>query len=307
MIKFNISQKWKKRLFVILSVVVCVGVVLLSIPKEAYQKIFGNTSNLIEEPSIDERPTQTIYVMSKQNELVGLNIKVDEIENDVIKQKWDLLTTKVATYPMGYYSPVETSTVLNKYEILQNKLTLSLSEDFLNSEGKNALASIAWTFCNDDIDEVVIKVNNEKLTVLKDYCFSKIDRTINVNYIFETSYLFEAEYMTVVHKVNDMIKPVTYFFEGEKTVEYVVSKLLESHFDDEVYKCQLIDKDLTIDLATDVVLTTTEIEEIKQSVMLNFDLDTLVINNNVMTIYEETFVKVENETGGSNINQQLDK
>ena len=298
--KINLNDKMKKRLLIVLGIFVLVGVVLLSIPKTTYQKLFNKYADVSVKPESDTRVEKLIYVMSKNDELVGLKVKVDEVIEDEIMQKWDLLTTKVSSYPLGYYSPIETSTILNKYEVCQNILTLSLSEDFLNSDGKNALASIAWTFCDDEIDEVVIKINNEKLSTLKDYHFAKINRKINVNYVYETSYLFEADYVTIVHNDDNIYKPVTYFFQGVDSFDYVVSKILDNNIiDNKAYSYEFEEKNLSINLAVDTVLSTEVIEEIKQAALLNYDVESLLISNNVMTIYEETFTEETLSTGSS--------
>ncbi len=306
--KINLTEKSKKRLLIVLGVFVLIGVALLSIPKDAYARLFNKDINLEVKPETDERVEKLIYVMSKNDELVGLKIKVDEEIDDEILQKWDLLTTKVSSYPLGFYSPIETSTVLDKYSVLQNTLTLFVSEDFLNSDGKNALASIAWTFCTDEIDEVVIKVNNEKISSLKDYHFSRINRTINVNYIYETSYLFEADYVTIVHNDDDTLKPVTYFYQDVDMFDFIASKILDSEIiDNKACSYELENNELVVNLAVDTVLEKEIIDELKTAVLLNFDIDSLVINNNVMIIYEETFADISYSGGSSNSSNNIVK
>lgn len=288
--KINLSKKAKKTIIIVLGCAVFVGIILLSIPKTAYEKLFGFNKDLIEEPGNDNRPYQVVYVLSEKDEFVGLKVKVDEIEKDQIVQKWNLLTSKVSTYPMGYYSPIETSTVLNDYEIYQDQLTLCLSEDFLNSDGKNAIASIAWTFCCDDIEKVVIKVNDQRVNKLQDYSFVEINKNISVNYIFETSYLYESDWSTIVYNKEDYYLPVTYFYKNIDEAEFVASKLLSDEIiKNDAFTCEVKDGKFSLNLAVDTVLSTESIEEIAETVKLNFNVDSLEINNNVMMIYEETF------------------
>lgn len=288
--KINLSKKAKKTIIIVLGCVVFVGIILLSIPRTAYEKLFGFNKDLIEEPGNDNRPYQVVYVLSEKDEFVGLKVKVDEIEKDQIVQKWNLLTSKVSTYPMGYYSPIETSTVLNDYEIYQDQLTLCLSEDFLNSDGKNAIASIAWTFCCDDIEKVVIKVNDQRVNKLQDYSFVEINKNISVNYIFETSYLYESDWSTIVYNKEDYYLPVTYFYKNIDEAEFVASKLLSDEIiKNDAFTCEVKDGKFSLNLAVDTVLSTESIEEISETVKLNFNVDSLEINNNVMMIYEETF------------------
>lgn len=306
--KINLNIKNKKRLLIILGSVVVVAIILLSIPKNVYQKVFFKDPDIIDVQVNENKPYKVVYVLSEEDKLVGIKVQVEEELEDEISQKWELLTSKVASYPLGFYSPIETSTVLEKYEIYQNQLTLCLSEDFLNSDGKKALASIAWTFCNDDVEEIVIKVNNEKLRNLKNYTFDKIDRSINVNYKFETSYLFEADFITVLHDEDEMSIPVTYFFKDVKSLDYLVSKILpEEIVSNNAYKCSIEDNKFSLDLAVDLVLSTDEIDNLKETLLLNYDVDSISIANNVMTIYEESFEELDQVSGSKDDNIKLEK
>lgn len=288
--KIKLTNKIKKRILIGVGCFVGVIVIALSIPKSIYEKVFSNNDIQVEQGSDDNSPTKLIYVLKNNDDLVGINLKVDSLEEDEIVQKWELLTSKANTYPLGYSTPVAPSTKLTKYEVLQNKLTLVLSEEFLNSDGKNALACIAWTFCNDEIDEVVIKVNDLVLSNLQDYSFDKIDKTINVNYVFETSYLFEADYITILHEEDNFFIPITYFFKDIMPVDFLACKLLSDDLvSNDGYNYEINENELIINLGSDEVISTEVINEFKEAVKLNFDVLSLTINNNVMTIYEENF------------------
>lgn len=291
----NISKQTKKKILIGLGISAIVLVLFLSIPSSTYSKMFNfNDNNLIENELPDNRPSRLVYVLNESNELVGINVKVDELNEDEITQKWELLTTKIATYPKGYHSPIASSATLENYEITEDKLVLTVSDEFLNSDGKNALASIAWTFCNKEILEVELKVDDQVINELKEYQFFKIDKSINVNYLFETSYLYEADYVTVIHNENDVVKPVTYFFQDNQKVDYIVSKILPSDIvNNKAYTYTFENNDFVLNLAVDTVLSQDEIDEFRQTVMLNYDIDSLVIANNVMTIYEEVFNQQE--------------
>lgn len=288
--KIKLTNKIKKRILIGVGCFVGVIVIALSIPKSIYEKVFSNNDIQVEQGSDDNSPTKLIYVLKNNDDLVGINLKVDSLEEDEIVQKWELLTSRANTYPLGYSTPVAPSTKLTKYEVLQNKLTLVLSEEFLNSDGKNALACIAWTFCNDEIDEVVIKVNDLVLSNLQDYSFDKIDKTINVNYVFETSYLFEADYITILHEEDNFFIPITYFFKDIMPVDFLACKLLSDDLvSNDGYNYEINENELIINLGSDEVISTEVINEFKEAVKLNFDVLSLTINNNVMTIYEENF------------------
>lgn len=288
--KIELSNKAKMRILIGVGCFVVALIVALSVPKNVYEKLFSNKDIKIEDETVVEKPTKLIYVLNKNDDLVGINLPVDQIEKDEIVQKWDLLTSKANTYPLLHYTPIAPSTKLNKYEILQNKLTLVLSEEFLNSDGKNAIASIAWTFCDDTIDEVVIKVDNNIINQLQDYSFDKIDRSINVNYVFETSYLFEADFLTILHNEGEFFKPVTYFFKDIESIDFMVMKLMSTNItSNNAYTYEIDEENLTISLGVDDVLSTEVIQEICETIKLNFDVEVFKINNNVMTLYEEDF------------------
>ena len=301
--KIELSNKIKKRILIGVVCFVFVLVVALSIPKTVYDKIFTNRDLLIEDNLNEEGLSKLIYILNKDENLVGVNIKIDVEEDDEIVQKWDLLTSKANTYPLGYSTPITPSTKLNKYEILQNKLTLVLSEEFYNSDGKNALASIAWTFCNDSIDEVIIKIDEKIVTELQNYQFNKIDKTINVNSIFETSYLFEAEYITILHNEGEFLKPVTYFYKDVSSVDFIVSKLFDQEiYENKAYTYEINENELMLNLGVDEVLSTDVIDVFRERIKLNFDFNSLTISNNVMTIYEEDFTI--NSSIDSSLNQK---
>ena len=102
--------------------------------------------------------------------------------------------------PQGYSSPITPSTVLNDYKIEDNKLILNVSEDILRSSGRLAIESLAWTFCNDEIKEVVLRVDENVVNLISDYQFNKISKEIGTNFTYETSYLFEADYtLSLIH------------------------------------------------------------------------------------------------------------
>lgn len=306
--KINLSEKNKRRLLIILGGLFVVIVLALSIPKDVYQKLFTSSDITIDNSDQDLGPKKLVYVFNKDNELVGINLSVDENDDEIV-QKWDLLTKKINTYPVGYYSAIETTSTLLKYEICQNVLTLNLSNDFLNSDGKNAIASIAWTFCQGDIEEVSIIVDGNKINKLKDYQFTKANKSINVNYLYETSYLFEANFVTIIHNSDNLIKPVTYFFKDEEPIDFIVSMMFDDfeNLDEKEYSYEYKDKEFILNLLSDSVINPDDINLFKTTMLLNFDLDSITINNSVMTIYEEDFIKESSVGSNESFNNQINK
>ena len=214
----------KKKIILVVAVL-AILITLICIPKTTYQKWFGKTPN--DNPVDTNKEYQTIFVVDEKNKLVGLKVPVEEIEEDQI--------------PQGYSSPITPSTVLNDYKIEDNKLILNVSEDILRSSGRLAIESLAWTFCNDEIKEVVLRVDENVVNLISDYQFNKISKEIGTNFTYETSYLFEADYTTVVFYENDFILPVTYFYKDINEYDFMISKIFSEN------NIELTDYTYTID------------------------------------------------------------
>lgn len=299
MAKKELSKSAKKKLLIILGCVLLVIVILLAIPRSTYEKLFNKTDVIINNPNEESGPYQIVYVKNKNQQLVGLKLKVETIEEDQIKQKWELLTSKVNSYPKDYSSPIETSSVLEKYDLIGEILTLYVNQDFCLSDGKEAIASIAWTFCDDTVKEVVIKVNNQVIKKLGEYEFEHINKSITVNYVFETAYLYESEYVTIIYYEQDYIYPVTYFYRNKSIGDFIVCKLLDEELiNNQAYSFELSEDGFVVNLAYDEILSDDAIKEFSETVKYNLDVESLIINNNVMTIYEESFVKVSEPSSG---------
>ena len=171
----------KKKIILVVAVL-AILITLICIPKTTYQKWFGKTPN--DNPVDTNKEYQTIFVVDEKNKLVGLKVPVEEIEEDQIAQKWNLLTSQMNKIPQGYSSPITPSTVLNDYKIEDNKLILNVSEDILRSSGRLAIESLAWTFCNDEIKEVVLKVENDLKEELKEsdkHIFVRLEKVDSLN------------------------------------------------------------------------------------------------------------------------------
>lgn len=69
----------------------------------------------------------------------------------------------------------------------------------------------------------------------------KISKEIGTNFTYETSYLFEADYTTVVFYENDFILPVTYFYKDINEYDFMISKIFSEN------NIELTDYTYTID------------------------------------------------------------
>lgn len=265
----------------------------IAIPKKTYQKWFGKIPST-ELPS-NNTTYQRIFVVNDKNKLVGVKVFVDKIEEDEIRQKWNLLTSSMGLIPSGYSSPITPTSILDHYEVEGQKLVLYVSDDILRSAGKLATDSLAWTFCNDDIKEVIIKVDDQQVTTINDYRFKKISKNVGVNFTYETSYLLEADYSTIVYYQNDNIYPVTYFYDHQQQCDFMINKIINSFYDEQVvYEYEYDNHALVIEFKAMSELNELTKNSLEQTVLLNLNVDKLTINGNDITLYEKTFVEVKN-------------
>ena len=280
----------KKKIILVVAVL-AILITLICIPKTTYQKWFGKTPN--DNPIDTNKEYQTIFVVDEKNKLVGLRVPVEEIEEDQIAQKWNLLTSQMNKIPQGYSSPITPSTVLNDYKIGDNKLILNVSEDILRSSGRLAIESLAWTFCNDEIKEVVLRVDENVVNLISDYQFNKISKEIGTNFTYETSYLFEADYTTVVFYENDLILPVTYFYKDINEYDFMISKIFsENNIELTDYTYTVDNENLVIQINDNITMSDSLKQTLEETVKLNFSVDAMTVNGIDTVLYEKTFVEV---------------
>ena len=195
--------------------------------------------------------------------------------------------------PQGYSSPITPSTVLNDYKIEDNKLILNVSEDILRSSGRLAIESLAWTFCNDEIKEVVLRVDENVVNLISDYQFNKISKEIGTNFTYETSYLFEADYTTVVFYENDLILPVTYFYKDINEYDFMISKIFsENNIELTDYTYTVDNENLVIQINDNITMSDSLKQTLEETVKLNFSVDAMTVNGIDTVLYEKTFVEV---------------
>lgn len=280
----------KKKIILVVAVL-AILITLICIPKTTYQKWFGKTPN--DNPVDTNKEYQTIFVVDEKNKLVGLKVPVEEIEEDQIAQKWNLLTSQMNKIPQGYSSPITPSTVLNDYKIEDNKLILNVSEDILRSSGRLAIESLAWTFCNDEIKEVVLRVDENVVNLISDYQFNKISKEIGTNFTYETSYLFEADYTTVVFYENDFILPVTYFYKDINEYDFMISKIFsENNIELTDYTYTIDNENLVIQINDNITMSDSLKQTLEETVKLNFSVDAMTVNGVDTVLHEKTFVEV---------------
>lgn len=281
----------KKRIIIITSILV-VLITLIAIPKSTYQKWFGKNPD-VDLPTSSSK-YQTIFVVNEENQLTGVKVAVDEIAEDQILQKWELLTSKMNLIPSGYSSPITPSTVLNQYTLENMVLVFDVSEDILRSSGRLAIESLAWTFCNDDIKEVKLVVSGEEVKAINDYTFFKINKEMGTNFSYETSYLFEADYTTVVYYDNDLILPVTYFYTDYSEYDFIISKIFENEISAvSDYSYELSEESFVIKFNDAIVINDELKKTLDETIKLNMNVNSISVNYANEVLYEQTFSQID--------------
>ena len=263
----------KKKIIIIVACLLGIlAITAMLIPKKVYQKWFNK-----------EEPTQSeynilVYVKNSKNQIVGINVPVSNLEEDQIRQKWNIMTTNNNLIPSGYESVVSSDIELTDYLIEDNILKLQVSNNIVE-ENRQSLEALVWTFVDNNIEELEIYVDEQLVTEVSDYKISKLNKEMGINYTYETLYLYESTATTIVFQEDDYILPVTYFHLNDDVCDYIVMKILDN-VDGNEYDYTLTDSVLTIDFVDASILTTNQIASISESVALNFELSSLNINNN---------------------------
>jgi len=279
-----------KKKIIIISILIILVVILLLIPKDVYQKIFKKNQSKGSLPT-DTLVYQTMYVKNSDQYLVGIKVGLKSFEEDEIGQKWDILTKDVALIPSGYSSPIASSTSLIDHSSEDGILTLSVTSDFLNSDGRLTIECLAWNFCNDEIKEVVVKIDDVVVNEINNYSFNKISKAMGVNITYDTLNLFTSNFTTIIFHQDDIIKPVTFFFkDSADEYEYVINKILSTDdnfkelLNTEGINYELVGNELNISVAIDKELNKNVISTLTDTFKENTKITSVIVSgtNNVL-------------------------
>ena len=279
----------KKIIFIIFLVILIV--VLFLIPKETYRKIFGKNDEI---PSNNELYEEKIlvYMCNESDNLIGTYAYVSSIEEDIISQKFDILTKKTGAFKENYDTAVNTMASLISYECNEDVLTLNVSNEFLESEGRKTLEQMVWTFCDDNINEIELLVDGEEINSLNGFYFDKLTLNMGINLTCETNFMFEANTTTVIEYVGEVIKPVTYVYKDIDECDFIVSKLFSDIYNNKEYDYVLSSDSIIIDLAVDDALTENMKKSIVETIQYNMN-----INNIQVQGLNQVLLEIKDETG----------
>lgn len=280
-----------KKKIIIIGILVLIAMLAIILPKTLFKNLF-NKDNQNENTTVYN---VLVYVQDTNNRLVGLNVGVTELEEDVIRQKWDLLTSKSNQLPENYKSLIPANTVLNEYSIENNCLNLNVSSEIKDGIGRKTVETIAWTFINDEIECVKLLVEGVEVNTIGDYSYKQINKQMGINLNYETMHIFEANFTTVLYQEDNYLLPVTYFHLNDDITDFIVMKALEQAdlgLSQEVYNYTLENNVLTIDFVDASILSNNQIATIAESIAFNLPVNSLNINNNENLFYQRVFNEI---------------
>lgn len=276
----------KKKILVsiVLGVLVLTAVLL---PGYIYKRSLGNNDEII-----NVVYSEKVFALNDSGKLIGQVVALSQEDaskltmSDEIRQKWELLTTHQELLPDGYSSVLSNKADLVDYEIAENVLSINTTSDITTSLGRKAAEAIVWTFCEHDIKEVVLKVNDEVINNFNDFTFKKLTKDIGINFTYETMFLHEATATTIVKTTETQTIATTYFHLNSDVCDYIVSKILETSSVSDLYDYELGVDYLNMTFNDKSVLPSSIIDDLSASVMLNFDINRFSLNDLETVLYE---------------------
>ena len=119
----------KKKIILIIFLAILIAILFI-IPKDTYKKIFGKHDD--EVINVEDYEKIFVYMNNEDDKLIGVNAYVYSLEEDFIRQKFDVLTMQTGTFNEDYDTTINTFTKLIDYNVDGNVLELNLSSEFLN-------------------------------------------------------------------------------------------------------------------------------------------------------------------------------
>ena len=279
----------KKKIILIIFLAILIAI-LFVIPKDTYKKIFGKHDD--EVINVEDYEKIFVYMNNEDDKLIGVNAYVYSLEEDLIRQKFDVLTMQTGIFNEDYDTTINTFTKLIDYNVDGNVLELNLSSEFLNSESRNTIEQLVWTYCDDEISELRVSVENEPINNLNGFYFDKLDKTIGINLTLETSYLFESTATTIIEYKNDQVIPVTYLYTDCNECDYIVSKLLQDIYYNKEYDYEVKSNSIIIDVGIEYELNDDLKKSIEDTIKYNLN-----INNIKIMGLESVLLEINENTG----------
>ena len=183
-------------------------------------------------------------------------------------------------------------TKLLDYNLDENVLTLNLSKEFLESEGRTTLEQIVWSFCDDNIKSVNLMVDGENINCLNGFYFDKLNKEMGINITYESGFVFESKTTTVIEYLGSIIKPVTYVYYDENECDFIVSKLLKDFYETKEYDYVVNKDSIIIDLQTDTLLSENTKKSIAETIKYNMEINNIQIQG-----LNQVLLEINDNTG----------
>lgn len=215
-----------KKIFIFLGFVFLVFVVIKYIK---YRQEFINSLDiifkLIEEEEDTRSRTVKIYLLNKNNMFEEIEIGVIEKDVDLVNYIFQLYTSKSNSLPLGYYTPINVSTILCDLSYNEDVVNLIISDDFYRTISINSFYGLVWSYHSLGFNEINIVTTTGKIQTLRFIDYQKI------NLVIESS-LNQAQLTTVFFPTANGMVPVTYLHDENNKTNYILDKLLsESEID----------------------------------------------------------------------------
>lgn len=264
----------KKKLFVLLIIALLIGILFI-IPRSTYEALFNKGSYINDDNTKTEQVL--VFMKDKKGMVVGVKVDVDAIEEDEISQKFDILTLR-ENKDSKYETYINTNTSLIEHVLENGVLTLNFTSDFNESNGRKAIEQLAWTYLKDGINRLEIKIEDKIVHKVNDFYFDEITKDIGINQTLETVFFDDVRCSTVISYENDVLVPVTYYYNNTNQYEYIMSKI----FSDYAYKNEFdftFNKDIvTISFNSDIEVTDELKETLNETLVYNFNVSCITLN-----------------------------
>lgn len=262
----------KNRIIILVIIGIMISM-LFMIPKSTYASLFKK-----EEPSIGQisKASIDVYMKGENDQLVMVKAYVDTVLEDSILQKFNVLTKKCGTFDKPYDTYLCSSSQLISYTLSNNVLSLNVSEEFKDSFGRKALEQLVWTYCNDEITNIELYIDDQKLTSLNNYQFDYLSKDMGVNLTFESAFFLPGKDTTIItHHENEVI-PVTYLYSNGNVYDFIIGKLFSDQLEID-YEYEVKDNELVVSLLTPITISTDLRASIQDTLAYNINLGKITI------------------------------
>ncbi len=163
-----------------------------------------------------------LFLLDENNYVVPVtkSMQANMDTTDYIKMIFDLYTSNCNSLPLGLRSPIVSSSRLIDWDIINKKLTLNVTKEFLNYDEaieRKVLESLAYSFTQfDEVDSVFLKVESDGVEFLKSgyYVGSGVSKSIGLNIEMDTNDPYNAHNVVVYYisqnADEEYLVPVTY-------------------------------------------------------------------------------------------------